>query len=141
MTAATQTTQSPSSLHTPSLLRKVLWLDALSSAGMGLLLLLAAPLAPLLGLDATLLRGVGVSFVPFVVFVAWTASRERIPRVAAGWVIALNALWVVGCLATVLLGWLQPTTLGSVFILAQAIFVGAMAEFQFVGLKREGRAG
>ena len=137
MNAATQTL----SLRTPSLLRKALWLDALSSAGMAvLLLLIAATLAPLLGLDAALLRGVGVSFVPFVALVAWTASRDRIPRAAAGWVIGLNAVWVVGCLAIVLMGWLQPTTLGSAFIVAQALFVGVMAELQFIGLKREARA-
>ena len=137
MNAATQTL----SLRTPSLLRKALWLDALSSAGMAvLLLLIATTLAPLLGLDAALLRGVGVSFVPFVALVAWTASRDRIPRAAAGWVIGLNAVWVVGCLAIVLMGWLQPTTLGSAFIVAQALFVGVMAELQFIGLKREARA-
>ena len=137
MNAATQTL----SLRTPSLLRKALWLDASSSAGMAvLLLLIAATLAPLLGLDAALLRGVGVSFVPFVALVAWTASRDRIPRAAAGWVIGLNAVWVVGCLAIVLMGWLQPTTLGSAFIVAQALFVGVMAELQFIGLKREARA-
>ena len=137
MNAATQTL----SLRTPSLLRKALWLDASSSAGMAVLLLLIAPtLAPLLGLDAALLRGVGVSFVPFVALVAWTASRDRIPRAAAGWVIGLNAVWAAGCLAIVLMGWLQPTTLGSAFIVAQALFVGVMAELQFIGLKREARA-
>ena len=56
MTAITQTL----SVRTPSMLRKALWLDALSSGGMAaLLLLFAATLAPPLGLDATLLRGVG----------------------------------------------------------------------------------
>ena len=138
MTAITQTL----SRRTPSMLRKALWLDALSSGGMAaLLLLIPGMLAPLLGLDMALLRGVGASFIPFVAFVAWTASRDRIPRAAAGWVVGLNALWVVGCLAIALSGWLQPTTLGTVFIVAQALFVGVMAELQFIGLKREGRAG
>jgi len=138
MTAATQTL----SLRTPSLLRKVLWLDALSSAGVAVLLLLtASPLASPLGLDVALLRGVGLSFLPFAAFVAWTVSRDRIPRVAAAWVVALNALWVIGCLVVLFLGWLQPTTLGTVFIVAQALFVGLMAEFEFIGLQREGRAG
>ena len=138
MTAATSTL----SLRTPSLLRKALWLDAVSSAGMAVLLLLAAaPLAPLLGLDAALLRGVGASFLPFVALVAWTASRDQVPRAAAGWVIGLNAVWVIGCLAVLPLGWLQPTAFGTVFIVAQALFVGVMTELQFVGLKREGRPG
>ena len=136
MNAATQTLL----LRTPSLLRKALWLDVVASGGMAVLLLLIAPtLAPLLGLDAALLRSVGVSFVPFVALVAWTASRDRIPRAAAGWVIGLNAVWVAGCLAIALMGWLQPTPLGNAFIIAQALFVGVMAELQFIGLKREAR--
>ena len=114
MTAAAA--QQTRSLHTPSLLRKALWLDAMSSGGMAVLLLLFADvLAPLLGLDAALLRGVGVSFVPFVA--------------------------LVGCLAIAVLGWLQPTTLGTGFIVVQALYVGVMAELQFIGLKSEGRAG
>lgn len=138
MTAITQTL----SVRTPSMLRKALWLDALSSGGMAaMLLLIPGWLAPLLGLDAALLQGVGLSFIPFVALVAWTASRDRLPRVAAGWVIGLNALWVAACLAIALLGWLQPTTLGTAFIVAQALFVGVMAELQLIGLKREGRAG
>ena len=136
MNVATQTLL----LRTPSLLRKALWLDVVASGGMAVLLLLIAPtLAPLLGLDAALLRSVGVSFVPFVALVAWTASRDRIPRAAAGWVIGLNAVWVAGCLAIALMGWLQPTPLGNDFIIAQALFVGVMAELQFIGLKREAR--
>jgi hypothetical protein len=137
MTASTTQT---SSFHTPSLLRKALWLDVLSSGAMALVLLLAAAaLASLLGLDTALLRSVGVSFMPFVAFVAWTASREAIPRIAAAWVVGLNAVWVVGCLAIALIGWLQPTTLGTVFIVAQALFVGVMAALQWLGLKRMGR--
>ena len=38
------------------------------------------------------------------------------------------------------MGWLQPTPLGNAFIIAQALFVGVMAELQFIGLKREARA-
>ena len=63
MTAITQTL----SLRTPSMLRKALWLDVLSSGGMAaLLLLIAGLLAPVLGLDAALVQGVGLSFIPFV---------------------------------------------------------------------------
>lgn len=49
---------------------------------------------------------------------------------------ALNALWVVLCLAVVALDWLQPTTLGTLLIVGQVLFVGAMAAGQFIGLRR-----
>ena len=137
MTAAIQTL----STRSVSILRKVLWLDALSSAGMALLLIVfAAALEPRLGLGAGFLRTVGAILLPFVALLAWTASRERIPRLAVGWIIALNALWVIDSLAILFFGWVQPTTLGTAFVVAQAVCVGVLAELEFVGLKREGRA-
>ena len=120
-----------------STVRKVLWLDAASSFGAAVLLLLfAGPLQPLLGLDAQLLRVVGALFLPFVACVAWVAASDRTPRVALGWIVVLNALWVVLCLAVLALAWLQPTALGTLFIVGQALFVGAMAAGQFIGLRR-----
>jgi len=138
MTAATQTLP----IRSASLLRKVLWLDALSCVAMSaLLLLFASPIQALLGLEPGFMRAAGATLLPFAAFVAWAASRERISRVAVGWVIAINALWVIDSLAILFFGWVQPTTLGTAFIVAQAIFVGVLAELEFVGLKREPRAG
>jgi len=126
-------------LRSSSLLRKVLWLDALSSAAMGLMLLLfAGALQALLGLEPAFMRAVGATLLPFAAFVAWVASRERIARWSVGWVIALNVLWVIDSLAILFFGGLQPTMLGTVFVVAQALFVGVLAEVEFVALKREG---
>lgn len=76
--------------------RTALWFNALSVAGLGLLLLLLAGLlSPLFGLDAGFMRPVGALPLPFAAFLALTASRERISRVAVGWVVALNAIYVL----------------------------------------------
>ena len=137
MTAITQTL----SLRSPSLLRKALWFDALSVAGMGLVLLLGAGLLqPLFGLEAGFLRAVAALLLTFADFIAFVASREPIARVAVRWIVALNEVWVIASFAILLFGWVQPTTLGTAFVIAQALVGGAVAAAEFVGLKREAAA-
>ena len=64
-----------------SFLRRVLFADALSCAGMGLLLMLGAPvLAGALSLPEVLLRETGIVLLPCAAFVAWIVSRAAIPR-------------------------------------------------------------
>jgi len=126
------------SLRARSLLRTALWFDALSVAGLGLLLLaLAGVLSPLFGIDAEFMRAVGALLLPFAAFLARTATHERIPRAAVGWIVALNALYVAASFAILLLGWLQPTALGTVFVIAQALVGSAVAAFEWIGLQRE----
>lgn len=133
----TAITQAPN-VRARSLLRTSLWFDALSVAGLGLLLLLLAGLLePLFGIDAGFMRAVGALLLPFAAFLGWTASRDRIPRAAVLWIIALNALYVVASFAILLLGWLQPSALGTAFVIAQALVGGAVAVVEWVGLQRE----
>lgn len=129
-------------LRSRSLLRNALWFDALSVAGLGLLLALTAgALEPWLGLDAGLLRGVAaLVLLPFAAVLAWTASRERIPRAAVGWIVGLNALYVAASFAILLFGWVQPTTLGTAFLIVQALIGGAVAVVEWVASRREARA-
>ena len=133
------------SAHAPSrsLLRQALWFDALSVAGLGLLLSLpAAMLEPLLGLDAVFLRTVGVLLLPFAAFVGWVALRETPPRGAVLWIVGLNEVYVVASFAILLFGWVQPTALGAAFIVAQALVGAGVSVAEFVGLRREtSRAG
>ena len=125
-------------LGTRSLLRSALWFDAVSVAGLALLLLaMADVLMPLLGLDARFMRAVGALLLPFVAFLALTAARSRISRVAVGWIIALNFLYVIGSFAILVLGWVQPTALGAAFVIAQALVGGAVAVAEWIGLQRE----
>lgn len=134
MTAITH----PLNLRSRSLLRSALWFDALSVAGLGLLLLLLAGfLAPLFGIEASFMRAAGALLLPFAAFLARTASRDHIPRAAVGWIVSLNALYVAVSFAILLFGWLQPTALGTVFVVAQALVGGAVAVVEWVALKRE----
>ena len=53
-------------------------------------------------------------------------------------IVAVNAAWVAGSLAAVIAGWGSPSTAGSVWIVLQAVVVGAFAELQLTGLRRAG---
>jgi hypothetical protein len=129
-------------LVTPNpLLRTALILDAAASGAMGLLLLAGAPwLTALFGLPQALLIAAGVVCLIWAAIVGWPARRPQVAAAAVWAIIAVNALWVVESAALLLLGWVEPTRLGTAFVVAQALAVAAFAELQFVGLKRSRRA-
>ena len=121
----------------PTFLRRVLIFDAVTSGAMGLMLIVGAgALAPFLNLPAPLLRGVGLSFIPFVALVAYAATRQPASRPLALTVAILNAAWVVLSLGLLLSGFVAPNVYGTVFIAAQAVFVGVLAELQVIGVRR-----
>jgi hypothetical protein len=95
----------------------------------------AAPLAALFGLPDPLLRYAGVSLLPFAAFVGALAGRKSIPLTAVRVVIAANALWVLDSLLLLVTGWVDPSVLGYVFVIGQALIVAAFAELQYAGLK------
>jgi hypothetical protein len=124
-------------IQSTSFLRRVLFVDAASSAAMGLLLFAAAaPLASLLSLPESLLRQVGLLLLPFAAFVAWVASRQALARVAVWSIIALNVLWLIDSILLLLGGWVTPNVLGYVFVVGQAAVVGVLAELEYIGLRR-----
>lgn len=124
-------------LTAPTFLRRVLILDAVSSAAMGALLLLAlSPLTSLLGLPTDLLFFAGLSLLPFAAFVGWLATRELPPRVGIWAVIVLNAFWAVDSLLLLVAGWFEPTLLGAVFVVFQAVLVGLFGALELAGLRR-----
>jgi hypothetical protein len=119
----------------PSLLRLALRADSLVTGLNGAAyLLLAGPLADLLGPPAGVLRGVGVFLMVFAPAVWLTADRPAVPAVRA--VIAGNLLWTVGSIAVVVVGVGDPTTVGAVWIVLQAVVVAAFALLQISGLRR-----
>ena len=125
------------SVSVPTFLRRVLALDAVLSAAMGAVMVLAvAPLSSLLGLPASLLTWAGLSLLPFAAFVGWLATRELPPRAALWAVVVCNALWTLDSLALLASGWIEPTLLGKVFVVFQALIVAVLAELQFFGLRR-----
>ena len=118
-------------------LRRVLLLDASASGTMGLIVLLASPsLERLLGLPASLLRGVGLVLIPFAAFLVWLAPRAGALRVVVRSVIAANLLWVVASLLLLIVGWVEPTPFGTAFVTIQAAAV-----LGFVYLERRAMVG
>lgn len=118
------------------LLRRVLWLDALSCASLGLLMALAAPaLAQVLDLPAELLQASGWMLLPIALCLGSLASREHLPRGFVWAVIALNALWVVQSCALLLTDWVAPNAAGYAFVLGQAALTALLAEFEYRGLR------
>lgn len=128
----------PGTTHVRTL-RAFLKLDALASGLLGLLLVAASgQLATLLGLPTALLAPVGVFLVMFAVWV-WRVGAPATPAPAAVRAIIFgNVLWVVASVIVAAAGWFSPTTLGTAFILVQAIAVAVFAGGQSAGLRRAG---
>jgi len=126
---------------TPSaLLRKALLADAALSGMTGLALAFAAsPLAALFALPVALLRWSGVILIPFAAIVARLGSLERLQRPCVFAVILANAVWALDSVLLLFSGWVEPTILGKTFVVGQALIVGALAELEFVGLRRSTR--
>jgi hypothetical protein len=115
--------------------RRVLFVDAATCVGTGLFLaLLAAPLAPFLGLPAELLLYAGLALLPIAAFIAWVATREQMSAAGVWLVIIGNVGWVLASLA--LLFAVSPTVLGYAFVIGQALIVAALAEMEYVGLRK-----
>jgi hypothetical protein len=120
-------------------LRRVLALDALSCAGMGLATAAAAsPLAPLLGLPDQVVRGAGLLLLPIAAFIGWLASRTAPSRILVLAVIIGNLGWAVE--SFILLGRYAETTtaIGTAFVSAQALCVLTLAILEYAGLHRLG---
>ena len=124
-------------LRSARLLHLALLADAAASGATGLLMVAGAgSLAGLLGLPEDLLRYAGLILLPFAAAVAWLGTRATISRGLAWTVVAVNAAWVLESVVLLLTGWVAPTGLGYAFVLVQAAAVLALAEAQFIGLRR-----
>jgi hypothetical protein len=122
-----------------SLLRPALILDAAVTGMCGVAYLAAAgPLEDLLGLQAEWLRTAGAVLVAFALFVALVSRRPSAGAVSA--IVAVNVAWVLGSLAFAIAGWGSPETVGTVWIVLQALVVAGFAELQVAsGPWRAGR--
>jgi hypothetical protein len=123
--------------HGNRFLRYALIADAAVSGATGLLMIAGAGLlADFLNLPFALLREAGLVLVPYVAFVAYVGTRERISRAAVWAVIAANLLWAAASALLLLSGWIAPNLLGTLFVVVQAVAVALFAELQFMGLRR-----
>jgi hypothetical protein len=119
------------------LLRRALLADAIATAASGLLMtLFYGPLADLLHVPAAVLAPAGLVLLPYAALVGYLATRDPLPRAAVWAIIACNVLWAVDCVLLVTVGWVQPSSIGYTFVLAQAAVVVMFAELQYVGLRR-----
>ena len=132
------------SVANSTFLRRVLLVDATASGGMGVLFLLAAgPMESLLGLPATLLRGVGLFLIPFAGFLVWLAPRASERQAVVRFVAAGNVLWIVASVLLLVSGRVDPTPLGTGFVVLQALVVAVFAyledrrgQSRLIGFKR-----
>ena len=121
-------------------LRTALKLDAVVTGANGAAYLVAAgPLEDLLGLSPALLRSIGVFLLLFSAAVWTVASRPQVSSSAALAVIAVNVLWAADSIAFLLSGVSDPTTVGAIWIVMQALVVAGFAGLQAVarGAARE----
>ena len=124
--------------HSSTFLRRALVLDAIASGATGLMLIAGAGLLEgLLGLPGALLRWAGIVLVPYVAFVAFTATRGTISRPAVWAIVAANALWAIASALLLVSGLVAPTALGYAFVIFQAVVVALLGELQYMGLHRD----
>ena len=126
-------------ISSSQLLRRALLADCLFS-GAGALAMApgASMLAALLDLPETLLLETGLFLFAYAALVGWLGSRASVPKLLVAIVIAGNAAWPVASIALLFSGSVSPNLLGELFVVAQAIGTGILAELQYVGLRRSG---
>jgi hypothetical protein len=111
-------------------LARILILDAATCAAMGLLLLLlAAPVAELTAIPATLLFWAGAVLIPVAGYMALVARLGAGNPLAVGLVIVGNLGWVVASLA--LFALIAPNGVGAALIAGQALVVALLAWLEF----------
>ena len=125
------------SLSLSAFLRRAFLADAMGSTAVGMLLALDhGALAPMLGLSAPFLLGVGLITLPFAMAVGWMSSRQRLPRWAIWAVVLSNALWALQSAVLLIGGWVHPTGPGQAFVIGQAIWAAVFADLEWFGMAR-----
>jgi len=133
-------TTATASIDRSSFLRRVLLVDAATCVAMGMfLVLLAQPLAPMLGLPASLLEIAGTSLFPIAVFMAWVATRSAFLRSGAWLVVAGNVAWIAASGLLLLRLGSTVTPVGWAFVTLQALAVAVLAVLEYRGLARAAR--
>ena len=126
-------------IHPSQFLRRAIQVDAIFSGASAVLLTFGAgAFAPLLSLPEALLRETGLFLIAYAALVGWLGTRPTMPRVLVTIVIAGNAVWTLASIVLLFNGAVTPNLLGEGAIVMQAIVVGALAELQYIGLRRSG---
>src|SRR6266487_5246872 len=118
-------------------LRRAIQADAIFSGASAVLLTLGAgALAPLLNLPEALLLETGLFLIAYAALVGWLGTRPAMPKALVLIVIVGNAAWTLASIALLFSGAVTPNLLGEAFVAIQAIAVGALAELQYLGLRK-----
>ena len=127
--------------HPSLFLRRAILADAIFSGASAVLLTFGAGvLAPLLNLPEALLRETGLFLIAYAALAGWLGTRPSMPRALVLIVIAGNAAWTIASIALLFSGAVTPNLSGQAFVAIQAIAVGALAELQYIGLRKSGGA-
>ena len=118
------------------LLRVVLRTDAIASGISGLAFL---GTKEVFGLPSALALTTGVFLLVFAAGVWLAASPGVLNTKAVITIIGLNISWVVASVVVLAAGLLPLTALGVGYAIVQAVAVAAIAELEFMGLRRIAR--
>lgn len=125
----------------PDFLRKVLFADAATCAFCGLFMfVLARPFGQLTRLPPELLVNAGLALFPIGGFIALVGARAARSVPAVSVVIAGNMGWSAASFWLMTSGAIAPTTLGNLFLGAQAAAVLALTVLELRGVMRLPRA-
>src|SRR3981189_1963917 len=128
-------------IHPSLFLRRAVLADAIFSSVSALLLAFGAgALAPVLNLPEALLRGTGLFLIAFAALVGWLGTRQSMPKALVVIVIAGNAAWTLASIALLFSGAVTPNLLVEAVVPIQVIAVVALAELQYIGLRKSGEA-
>lgn len=121
---------------TPSLfLRRVLQLDAAATGATGLLLLGGTGLLHgLLNLAVALMIYAGIFCVAWAAVLGFASLRPQLSRGFVWTIIVANVAWVIGSVVLLVSGYVSPTLLGYVFVIAQALAVDVFAGLQIFAM-------
>jgi hypothetical protein len=86
------------------------------------------------------LRETGLFLIAYAALVGWLGTRQSMPKALVVIVIAGNAAWTLASIALLFSDAVTPNLLGEAFVAMQAIAVGALAELQYIGLRKSGDA-
>jgi hypothetical protein len=124
-------------INPSSFLRRAIQADAIFSGISAVLLTFGAgALAPFLNLPEALLRETGLFLIAYAALVGWLGTRHAMPKALVAIVIAGNAAWTLASIALLFSDAVMPNMLGEAAVAMQAIVVGALAELQYIGLRR-----
>ncbi len=82
------------------------------------------------------MRETGLFLIAYTALVGWLATRPSMPKLLVIAVIAGNTAWTLASIALLFSSAVTPNVPGEIFIAAQAIVPGALAELQYIGLRR-----